>query len=54
MKEQGSKIECPKATRKTKREQYTEDLKVISEFTPEEGTRAILSEPHTSCETERF
>lgn len=31
-----------KTTRKTRTEQYEEDLKVISEFTPEEATRAIL------------
>ena len=43
MKEKGSKVECPKAATKTKREQHAEDLKVISEFTPEEVTRAILS-----------
>ena len=43
MKEQWSKAEYPKATRKTKREQYTEDLKVISGRTTEEVTRAILS-----------
>ena len=43
MKEQGSKIDCSKAATKTKREQYTEDLKVISGRTAEEVTRAILS-----------
>ena len=35
--------EKKEATRKTKREQYEEDLKVISECTTKEVTRAILS-----------
>ena len=31
-----------KVARKTRRERYEEDVKVISEFTPEEATKAIL------------
>ena len=37
------KAQADKATSETKRERYEEDLKVISEFTPEEAIQAILS-----------
>ena len=37
------KAALPKAPRKTRREQYKEDLKVISGSTTEKVTRAILS-----------
>ena len=43
MKKKERKAECTKVARKTKRERYEEDVLAISEFTPKEVTRTILS-----------